>query len=264
MVGCDGYAGVTRDCLGAAYVGTADPRPNYNVVFRAPELDTPLGPAVQYWTVAAATPGLIGRLDLDGTWWAIMPGVPADHGAAHAASLITGLVGAPVAHELLASDPWTARVLVADRFCSRRVFLAGESAHVNPPYGGHGYNTSIGDAVNIAWKLAFVLRGWAGPRLLESYEPERRGVVEETVASAAANMRTLPADLARGRGGHQAREGAGVLQPRAGARLPLRGIAGGASGRQRVRCHRCRCLYAVGRAGRPPAALLAAGRFVAV
>ena len=196
VVGCDGYAGVTRDCLGAAYVGTADPRPNYNVVFRAPELDTPLGPAVQYWTVAAATPGLIGRLDLDGTWWAIMPGVPADHGAAHAASLITGLVGAPVAHELLASDPWTARVLVADRFCSRRVFLAGESAHVNPPYGGHGYNTSIGDAVNIAWKLAFVLRGWAGPRLLESYEPERRGVVEETVASAAANMRTLPADLA--------------------------------------------------------------------
>jgi hypothetical protein len=96
---------------------------------------------------------------------------------------------------LLALDPWTARVLVADRFATRRVFLAGESAHVNPPYGGHGYNTSLGDAVNIAWKIAFVERGWAGPRLLDSYEPERRGVVEETVASAAANMRTLPADL---------------------------------------------------------------------
>jgi 2-polyprenyl-6-methoxyphenol hydroxylase-like FAD-dependent oxidoreductase len=196
VLGCDGYAGVTRDCLGAAYAGTSDPRPNFNVVFRAPGLDTPLGPAVQYWTVAAATQGLAGRLDLDGTWWAIMPGVPADYGAAHAGELITGLVGAPFRHELLASDPWTARVLVADRFCSRRVFLVGESAHVNPPYGGHGYNTSIGDAVNIAWKLAFVLRGWAGERLLESYEPERRGVVEETVASAAANMRMLPGDLA--------------------------------------------------------------------
>jgi 2-polyprenyl-6-methoxyphenol hydroxylase-like FAD-dependent oxidoreductase len=196
VLGCDGYSGVTREQIGANYVGTSDPRPNFNVVFRAPQLDTPLGPAVQYWAVTAPTPGLIGRLDLDGTWWAILPGVPADYGAAHAAELITGLVGVPVRQELLASDPWTARVLVADRFCSRRVFLVGESAHVNPPYGGHGYNTSIGDAVNIGWKLAFVLRGWAPATLLDSYEPERRGVVEETVASAAANMRSLPADLA--------------------------------------------------------------------
>ena len=196
VLGCDGYGGVTREAIGASYAGRSDPRPNFNVVFHAPRLDTPLGPAVQYWTVTAATQGLTGRLDLDGTWWAIMPGIPADYGAAHAAELITGLVGAPVEHELLASDPWTARVLVADRFATRRVFLVGESAHVNPPYGGHGYNTSIGDAVNIAWKLAFVLHGWAPPALLESYEAERRGVVEETVASAAANMRALPADLA--------------------------------------------------------------------
>jgi 2-polyprenyl-6-methoxyphenol hydroxylase-like FAD-dependent oxidoreductase len=196
VVGCDGYGGVTRDAVGARYEGKSDPRPNFNVVFRAPRLDTPLGRAVQYWTLTAATQGLMGRLDLDGTWWAIMPGITADYGAAHAAELITGLVGAPVEHELLASDPWTARALVADRFATRRVFLAGESAHVNPPYGGHGYNTSIGDAVNIAWKLAFVLRGWAPPALLDSYEAERRGVVAETVASAAANMRALPADLA--------------------------------------------------------------------
>jgi 2-polyprenyl-6-methoxyphenol hydroxylase-like FAD-dependent oxidoreductase len=196
VVGCDGYAGVTRDQIGARYDGKSDPRPNFNVVFRAPRLDTPLGPAVQYWTVTAATQGLVGRLDLDGTWWAIMPGIAADYGTAHAAELICGLIGTRAEHEVLASDPWTARVLVADRFATRRVFLAGESAHVNPPYGGHGYNTSVGDAVNIAWKLAFVLRGWAPPALLDSYEAERRGVVEETVASAAANMRALPADLA--------------------------------------------------------------------
>jgi 2-polyprenyl-6-methoxyphenol hydroxylase-like FAD-dependent oxidoreductase len=196
VVGCDGYGGVTRDQIGTRYHGDSDPRPNFNVVFRAPGFDTLLGPAVQYWTVTAATQGLVGRLDLAGTWWAIMPGIAADYGAAHAAELITGLIGAPAEHELLASDPWTARVLVADKFASRRVFLAGESAHVNPPYGGHGYNTSIGDAVNIGWKLAFVLHGWAPPALLESYEAERRGVVEETVASAAANMRALPADLA--------------------------------------------------------------------
>lgn len=195
VIGCDGYGGATREQIGASYVGRSDPRPNFNVVFRAPGFDTPLGPAVQYWTVTAATQALTGRLDMDGTWWAIMPRIAAEYGAAHATELITGLFGAPIQHELLASDPWTARMLVADRFATRRVFLAGESAHVNPPYGGHGYNTSVGDSVNVAWKLAFVLRGWAPPALLESYEPERRGVVEQTVASAGANMAAMPADL---------------------------------------------------------------------
>jgi 2-polyprenyl-6-methoxyphenol hydroxylase-like FAD-dependent oxidoreductase len=197
VLGCDGAAGVVRDQIGARYRGYSDPRPNFNVVFRAPSLDAHLGPAVQYWVLGAAAPGLIGRLDLSGTWWAIIPGVAAGYGAAHASELITGLVGAPVEHQVLASDPWTARMLVADRFADRRVFLVGESAHVNPPWGGHGFNTSVGDAVNVAWKIAAVEHGWAAAGLLASYEPERRGVIEQTVASAAANMRSLAHDLPR-------------------------------------------------------------------
>ena len=195
LIGCDGAAGVVREHIGARYVGHADPRPNFNVVFRAPSLDTHLGPAVQYWVLGAAVPGVVGRLDLHGTWWAILPGVDASYGAAHAAELITGLTGGPAELELLASDPWTARMLVADRFAAGRVFLAGESAHVNPPWGGHGFNTSVGDAVNVAWKIAAVEQGWAPASLLASYEPERRGVIEQTVASAAANMRSLARDL---------------------------------------------------------------------
>ena len=54
-----------------------------------------------------------------------------------------------------------------------------------------------GDAVNIAWKIAAVEQGWAPRELLASYEPERRGVVEQTVASAASNMRALAGDLPR-------------------------------------------------------------------
>ena len=77
------------------------------------------------------------------------------------------------------------------------MFLVGESAHVNPPWGGHGFNTSVGDAVNIAWKIAAVEQGWASAGLLASYEPERRGVIEQTVASAAANLRSLARDLPR-------------------------------------------------------------------
>jgi 2-polyprenyl-6-methoxyphenol hydroxylase-like FAD-dependent oxidoreductase len=195
VLGCDGAGGVVRDQIGARYVGRSDPRPNFNVVFRAPDLDTHLGPAVQYWVVGGPTTGLIGRLDLAGTWWAIMPNVEAGYGAAHASELITGLIGAPAEHEVLATDPWTARMLIADRFGQGRVFLVGESAHVNPPWGGHGFNTSVGDAVNIAWKIAAVLRGWAPPELLASYSAERRGVVEQTVASAESNMRSLAGDL---------------------------------------------------------------------
>ncbi len=65
-------------------------------------------------------------------------------------------------------------MLVADTFSDRRVFLVGESAHVNPPWGGHGFNTSVGDAVNIAWKIAAVEHGWAPPELLAGYKPELR------------------------------------------------------------------------------------------
>ena len=195
VLGCDGASGVVRDQIGARYVGRSDPRPNFNVVFRAPGLDTHLGPAVQYWVVGGATTGLLGRLNLTGTWWAGFPGVDAAYGAAHASELISGLIGAPAEHEVLATDPWTARMLVADSFADRRVFLVGESAHVNPPWGGHGFNTSVGDAVNIAWKIAAVEQGWAAPGLLASYESERRGVVEQTVANAAANMRSLAGDL---------------------------------------------------------------------
>jgi 2-polyprenyl-6-methoxyphenol hydroxylase-like FAD-dependent oxidoreductase len=195
VLGCDGVNGVTREQIGARYVGRSDPRPNFNVVFRAPDLDTGLGPAVQYWVVGGAVTGLIGRLNLDGIWWASFPGVDADYGGAHTSELIGGLVGAHVPHEVLATDPWTARMLVAETFASGRVYLVGEAAHVNPPWGGHGFNTSVGDAVNIAWKIAAVEHGWASPALLASYEDERRGVVEQTVASAEGNSRSLTGDL---------------------------------------------------------------------
>src|SRR6202021_2896018 len=127
-------------------------------------------------------------------WWAILPGVDSDYGQAHPGELITGLIGRPAEHEGPATDPWSSRLLIADRFRAGRVFLVGEAAHVNPPWGGHGFNTSVGDAVNIAWKIAAVERGWAAAGLLASFEPERRGVVEQTVASAGSHLRNLAGD----------------------------------------------------------------------
>ncbi len=101
-----------------------------------------------------------------------------------------------------------------DRYRNGRVFLAGDAAHLNPPWGGHGFNTGIGDAVNIGWKLAAVLDGWGGDDLLASYEAERRPVAERTIREAAANMSVLAPELgnqelvASGLVGEQARHAA--------------------------------------------------------
>lgn len=79
---------------------------------------------------------------------------------------------------------WECRADVADRFRQDRIFLVGDAAHVMPPYGGFGGNTAIQDAHNLAWKLAFVINGIAGPQLLATYESERRPVAELTVGQA--------------------------------------------------------------------------------
>ena len=80
--------------------------------------------------------------------------------------------------------PWQSTADVAERFQDGRVFLAGDAAHVMPPYGGFGGNTGIADAHNLAWKLALVLQGKADSRLLSTYEPERRPVAAFTVEQA--------------------------------------------------------------------------------
>lgn len=69
-----------------------------------------------------------------------------------------------------------------------RIFLAGDAAHQNIPTGGYGMNTGIGDAFDIAWKLAAVVNGYGGPRLLESYEQERQPIADQNVQRAATHM----------------------------------------------------------------------------
>ena len=70
-------------------------------------------------------------------------------------------VGPEFAYEILSKEDWVGRRLVADRFRDRRIFIAGDAAHLWVPYAGYGMNAGIADALNLSWHLASHLAGWA-------------------------------------------------------------------------------------------------------
>jgi 2-polyprenyl-6-methoxyphenol hydroxylase-like FAD-dependent oxidoreductase len=201
VVGADGPRSVVRHAMGAAYAGSSLPRPNVSITFESEELGDliPIGNAVQYWVLNPARPGLVGRLDLSGRWWAISTaGAGEAEHPTDPQSVVHELLGREIPVKVIATDPWHSRMMIADRYRNGRMFLAGDAAHQNPPWGGHGYNTGIGDAINLGWKLAAVLNGWAPDDLLDSYQAERRPVAEKFIAAAAENGRTGPTTLATG------------------------------------------------------------------
>lgn len=197
LIGADGPKSMVRERIGSAYLGEHALRPNFGMVFRAAGLWPHVrhGPAVHYWVVNPAAPALLGPIDTDGTWWIIAFGVDRETGEREARRLIDDAAGVPVDAAVLSTDPWTARMQLVDRMRRGRVFLAGDAAHLNPPFGGHGLNTGLGDAVDLGWKLAAALDGWGGPRLLDSYQSERRPVQEQVLREATANMAFTSTEL---------------------------------------------------------------------
>ena len=197
LIGCDGPRSTVRERIGSAYVGDHALRPNFGMVFRAPGLWTHVrhGPAVHYWIINPDAPALVGPLDPADTWWIIAFGVDHDTGEREAGRIINAAAGMPAGATVLSTDPWTARMQIAGRMRRGRVFLAGDAAHLNPPFGGHGLNTGLGDAVDLGWKIAATLDGWAGPGLLDSYEIERRPIQERVIREATVNMGVTSPEL---------------------------------------------------------------------
>ncbi len=196
-VGADGAHSVVRAAMGAVYEGGNAGRPNLSIVFRSAALG-PLIPdrAVHRWVLNPAAPGVVGPMDLGDVWWAIATGRPDDDRDADPVAIVRAMVGADIDVAVLGTDPWQARSLLATGYRRGRLLLAGDAAHQNPPWGGHGFNTGVGDAVNLGWKLAAVLQGWAPAELLETYESERRPVAADTIRIAGQNARTLASELA--------------------------------------------------------------------
>ncbi|MGH3136492.1 MAG: FAD-dependent monooxygenase [Gaiellaceae bacterium] len=111
--------------------------------------------------------------------------VSADTSEERCVEYVREALGAPaLAIEIENVQQWNACADWAERFQEGRVFLAGDAAHNMPPTGGFGGNAGVADAHNLAWKLALVLDGSAGPGLLETYDAERRPVAELTVEQA--------------------------------------------------------------------------------
>ena len=111
--------------------------------------------------------------------------VAADMDQARCEDLVRKALGrADIPVQIETVQRWSAAAAWASRFQDRRVFLAGDAAHVMPPTGGFGGNTGVADAHNLAWKLALAVQGTAGPRLLDTYDAERRPVSSMTVEQA--------------------------------------------------------------------------------
>ncbi len=187
-VGSDGARSVVREQVGITQTRTDHDRMMVLLVFRSPGLHQLLEryPGKSYYNVLQ--PGLqgywkfFGRVDLGNTWFfhaPVPPGTTKDN--FDFAAYLHEAVGAPFDVEFEHIGFWDLRFMLADSYRKGRVFVAGDAAHSHPPYGGYGVNSGLEDARNLGWKLAAVLQGWGGERLLDSYDGERRPVFASTM-----------------------------------------------------------------------------------
>ncbi|OGA16453.1 MAG: hypothetical protein A3H32_08480 [Betaproteobacteria bacterium RIFCSPLOWO2_02_FULL_63_19] len=190
LAGCDGAQSAVRAGLGIEYEGRGTLGQALGIHFRAPQLMQRLGAerAVMYWILVPGCAGTIytidGRVD-----WVFNRYYTAGETAQEddPGRLVRAAIGADIEIEIRSVQPWLPRQLVAQRYASRRVFLAGDACHLFVPTGGFGMNTGIGDAVDLAWKIAAVEHGWGGPQLLATYDAERRPVGRFNTVEAADN-----------------------------------------------------------------------------
>jgi 2-polyprenyl-6-methoxyphenol hydroxylase-like FAD-dependent oxidoreductase len=197
LVGCDGARSSVAAALGITYSGAGVLTYTTNVIFRTPNLNALHDKAPGYRYIFIDETGTFGTLvAINGRdlWrMSIVGSATEQHSYDEEAvrRFAFRCMGRPFELEVLSIVPWTRSELVADSYGNGRVFIAGDAAHVMSPTGGFGMNTGIGDAVDLSWKLAAALGGWAGPELLASYDAERRPVAERNVREASRNLRNM-------------------------------------------------------------------------
>lgn len=198
VLAADGANSRLRTELGIALEGPADLQHNMMIHFEAdlrPFIKDK--PGILYFLFEPDSQGALIAYDLGKTWvlmHAFDPATttPDTFDDATCIALVEKAVGAPLLDiKIKNAGPWSMCAQVAERYRQGRVFLIGDAAHRFPPTGGLGLNTGIGDAQNIAWKIAAVENGWADPRLLETYGEERRPVAQINTEQSLENSAKL-------------------------------------------------------------------------
>lgn len=207
VVAADGGRSKVVSDLALPMAGEMDIAGSMNIVFHA-DLSAYVAhrPSVLYWVLQpGATIGGIGlglvRMVRPWNEWLITWGYdisqpPPDLTDEMAVEIVHNLVGddsVPVTIRSLSL--WGNNKMYAERYAQGRVFAVGDAVHRHPPSNGLGSNTSIGDSYNLAWKLAHVLRGTAGPGLLDSFDAERAPVGEQIVLRANKSIEEFGALL---------------------------------------------------------------------
>ena len=179
LAGCDGGSSTIRTAIGTRLEGTAVVQRVQSTYIRAPQL---LGmiPGKLSWSTYSVNPrrcGTVFAIDGRETWLVhnhLNPNEPEFDSIDRDWSIrqILG-VGPDFHYEVISKEDWIGRRLVAPRFRDRRVFIAGDAAHLWVPYAGYGMNAGIADATNLAWLLAARLAGWGDEGILDAYEAER-------------------------------------------------------------------------------------------
>jgi 2-polyprenyl-6-methoxyphenol hydroxylase-like FAD-dependent oxidoreductase len=188
LVGCDGGGSTVRKGLEIGLQGQLQVMQRYLTHFRSDARDL-----LQRWGISWHYQSNLGTLvaqdDVD--TWTLHSRFATDTaaGAVDPRRLVEDFVGARITFELLVANPWTPHLVVAESYARGRVFLAGDAAHQYIPTGGYGMNTGVGDAFDLSWKLAGTLKGFGGPRLLSSYEAERRPVGLRNCAASELHNR---------------------------------------------------------------------------
>lgn len=195
VVAADGARSTTRGALGIPMRGSKDLLAGLTALIRAP-LWSALGEH-RYGIYVTTQPGAEG---------VFLPAGPDDRwGFGYLAEPGVGVPPVPSEREMIGrirraagisdlhvrierTGSFTSAAQIADRFREGRTFLVGDAAHRVTPRGGTGMNTAIHGGHDLGWKLAWVVRGWAGPELLDSYEVEHRPVAEHNVARSADEL----------------------------------------------------------------------------
>ena len=185
LVGCDGGTSPVRKQLGIKLRGEGAMMEFRQALFRCDELFDRLpmgnGPGRgRHYHVADNKASFLIMQDST-VHWTLHSVVESDEAMK---TQFEKVVGFPVKYEMLSCFPWRQNLLLADRYRDKRVFLAGDAAHLVIPTGGLGMNTGVGDAFDLSWKLAATLQGWGGENLLSSYAHERRQVGERNVGAS--------------------------------------------------------------------------------